>query len=101
MQPAGEGALQAAFIKLREMLKAEGLFDTERKKPIPAFARCVAIVTSPTGAALQDMIKIIRHRNPTVKIVVSPALVQGAGGAADIARAIAEGRRLYRGFMGI
>jgi exodeoxyribonuclease VII large subunit len=88
MKPAGEGDLAAAFIKLRDSLKAEGLFEPERKKPIPAWVNCVALVTSPTGAAVQDMIKVIHGRSPGVKIIVVPALVQGENAAADIVRAI-------------
>ena len=90
MKPIGEGDLAAAFVRLHKALEAEGLFDIERKKPIPENISCVALVTSPTGAAVWDMIKVIRGRNPSVKIVVSPALVQGEEAAADIVRALAE-----------
>ena len=88
MKPVGEGDLTAAFIKLRDSLKAEGLFEADRKKVIPEWVNCVALVTSPTGAAVQDMIKVIRSRNPGVKIVVVPTLVQGPQAAPEIARAI-------------
>ncbi|MCL2399895.1 MAG: exodeoxyribonuclease VII large subunit [Defluviitaleaceae bacterium] len=88
MTPVGEGNLQAAFIRLRDALEKEGLFDPLRKKAIPYWANTVALVTSPTGAAVQDMIKVIRERNPGVKIVVVPTLVQGSEAAADIAQAI-------------
>jgi len=88
MKPAGEGDLAAAFIKLRDTLQAEGLFDPERKKVIPAWANCVALVTSPGGAAVQDLIKVIRGRNPGVRIIVVPTLVQGEHAAADIVRAV-------------
>ena len=88
MKPVGEGDLAAAFVKLRDSLKAQGLFDPDRKKAIPAWVRCVALVTSPTGAAVQDMIKVIRSRNPGVKIVVVPTLVQGPQAAPEIARTI-------------
>ena len=90
MKPVGEGDLAAAFIKLRDTLKAQGLFDDARKKQIPEDATCVALVTSPTGAAVQDMIKVIRSLNPSVKIVVVPVLVQGENAAEDIARGIQE-----------
>lgn len=90
MEPAGVGDLQAAFIQLRDRLQAEGLFEQTRKRPIPAYVCCVAVITSPTGAAVRDILRIIRNRNPAVKVVVAPALVQGAEAAADISRAIAE-----------
>ena len=82
------GDLAAAFIQLRDKLKEEGLFDPTRKKPIPGWASCVALITSPTGAAVQDMIKVIHERNPGVKIVVVPTLVQGSQAAEDIVNAI-------------
>ena len=71
----GEGTLQLAFKMLCEKLQKEGLFDN--KKPIPMYPKCIAIITSPTGAALQDMIKTIRAKNTAVKITLAPALVQG------------------------
>jgi exodeoxyribonuclease VII large subunit len=89
MEPAGLGGLQAAFLQLREKLTAEGLFDAARKKPIPAYASHIAVITSPTGAAMWDIIRTIRGRNPGVRITIAPALVQGANAAADIARALA------------
>jgi len=88
MQPMGKGALEIAFAQLREALQKAGLFDPARKKAIPTHPRCVALVTSPTGAAVQDMLKVIRERNPSVSIVLAPALVQGPNAAPDIARAI-------------
>jgi exodeoxyribonuclease VII large subunit len=90
MEAAGIGNLQAAFLQLRDSLQKEGLFDEARKNPLPRYARCVALVTSPTGAAVRDMIRIIRQKNPTVKIVVVPVLVQGRDAAADIARGLRE-----------
>ena len=88
MKPLGEGDLAAAFVRLRDFLKSEGLFETERKKAIPDWVNCVALVTSPTGAAVQDMIKVIRSRNPGVKIIVVPTLVQGPQAAPEIVQAI-------------
>ncbi|MCL2188724.1 MAG: exodeoxyribonuclease VII large subunit [Defluviitaleaceae bacterium] len=90
LEPAGIGALHLAFAQLCEKLQAEGLFDAEKKREIPAYAKCVAIITSPTGAAVRDIIKVAQARNPTVQLVVAPALVQGEAAAQDIARAIAE-----------
>ena len=88
MKPMGEGGLAAAFVRMRDNLKAEGLFDDERKKTVPLWADCVALITSPTGAAVYDMINVIRGRNPGVKIVIVPTLVQGVQAAPDIVRSI-------------
>jgi exodeoxyribonuclease VII large subunit len=90
MEPTGVGSLHLAFAKLCDQLKAEGLFDESRKRPLPEYVKCVAVITSPTGAAVQDIIKIIRGKNPTVKVVVVPALVQGENAAVDIARAVGD-----------
>lgn len=87
-QTSGKGDLWRKFEELKEKLAAEGLFDQERKVPIPESPKTIGIVTSPTGAALQDILKIVRRRAPGMKIVVSPALVQGKGSAADIASAV-------------
>jgi len=90
LEPAGVGGLHLAYTQMCEKLQAEGLFDESRKRPLPAYARCVAVITSPTGAAVRDIIKTARERNPSVRIVIVPALVQGENAAADIARAIRE-----------
>ncbi|MDR1571865.1 MAG: exodeoxyribonuclease VII large subunit [Clostridiales Family XIII bacterium] len=90
----GQGGLAAAFERLKSKLAAEGLFDAGRKRPIPEFPRAVAIVTSGTGAALQDMLKILGSRNRLVDITVCPAQVQGPGAAADIADAMETVNRL-------
>jgi exodeoxyribonuclease VII large subunit len=90
LEPSGVGGLHLAFAQLCEKLQDEGLFDESRKRPIPVYPRCVAVITSPTGAAVQDIIKTARERNPAVKLVVAPALVQGENAAADIARALGE-----------
>ncbi|MBQ4649966.1 MAG: exodeoxyribonuclease VII large subunit [Firmicutes bacterium] len=82
---AGEGNLAMAFQLMKDKLEQEGLFDMAHKKPIPAFPEKIGIVTSETGAALQDILKIITSRNHLVKIVVFPVQVQGEGAAADIA----------------
>jgi len=86
----GVGALQAAFERLKQKLNAEGLFAPERKRALPRFPRRVGIVTSPTGAALRDVLHVAGRRNPSLEFVLAPCLVQGAGAAADIARAIAD-----------
>ncbi len=90
VQPLGRGALQAKFEALKAKLAAEGLFDPARKKSIPRFPHTIGIVTSPTGAALQDMLQILERRAPWVRVLVNPVRVQGAGAAAEIAVAVAE-----------
>ncbi|MDR3225714.1 MAG: exodeoxyribonuclease VII large subunit [Clostridiales Family XIII bacterium] len=91
----GAGNLAAAFEKLKEKLTAEGLFDPSRKKPLPAFPHTVAIVTSGTGAAIEDMLKIITAKNAFVDILIYPTLVQGPGAAAQIAAGIAYINEAY------
>ena len=87
MEPLGAGALAVAFEQLKRKLTAEGLFDVERKRLIPEFPRCIGIVTSPTGAAIQDLLKVIFNRWPA-SIIVAGARVQGDGAAAEICVAI-------------
>jgi len=84
----GVGALQAAFEKLKEKLGAEGLFAQERKRSLPRFPQRIGLVTSPTGAAIRDVLHVMQRRNPTVEIILAPCAVQGAGAAAEIAAAI-------------
>lgn len=88
--PAGVGKLEIAFQKLKEKLLKEGLFEEEHKKSIPQFPETIGVVTSPTGAAVRDIIRIIRCRFPSVKIIVNPVRVQGEGAAEEIALAIKE-----------
>ncbi|MEM9587114.1 MAG: exodeoxyribonuclease VII large subunit [Planctomycetota bacterium] len=88
MQPQGLGALQQAYEKLRAKLYAEGLFDADRKRPLPAAPRRIAIVTSPTGAALHDFLEAAAQRNSSGEIVVVPSLVQGDSASRSIAAAI-------------
>ncbi len=88
MESAGQGDLAQAFEKLKNKLQTEGLFSPEHKKPLPYFPHKVAIVTSPTGAAVRDMLKIITQKNNIVDILIYPVLVQGPAAAADIAAAI-------------
>lgn len=87
-EAAGAGAAAAALEALKEKLRAEGLFDEDRKRPLPKYPRVIGVVTSPSGAALQDVIKEVFRRWP-VRIIVSPTLVQGAEAPVKIARAIA------------
>ncbi|MEG8945742.1 exodeoxyribonuclease VII large subunit [Rosettibacter firmus] len=88
MKPAGVGELQLAFEKLKQKLAAEGLFDTEHKKPIPKFPKKIGIVTAIDGAALQDMKSIASRRYPLVELVIAPCRVQGEGAAQEIVESI-------------
>lgn len=88
LDPVGAGALQVAFEQLRDRLQAEGLFAQELKRPLPVFPRRIGIVTSPTGAALRDILNVISRRTRTVHVLFSPARVQGDAAGPDIARAI-------------
>lgn len=88
LEPKGIGALQLAFEQLKKKLFDEGLFDSSHKKPIPSFPKKIAIVTSPTGAAVKDLINVINRRAPWVKIVVYGVQVQGDGAKEEIAEAI-------------
>ena len=94
VQAAGAGLLQAKFEALKRKLAAEGLFDAERKRELPQFPRAVGIVTSPTGAALRDMLNVLTRRAPWLRVIVSPARVQGEGAAAEIAAALDDLNRL-------
>ena len=84
VRPAGAGALYAAYEKLKAKLLEEGLFDQARKKPIPTFPRSIAIITSPTGAALRDMVTIARRRMPSVNLLLIPTAMQGSESAAAV-----------------
>ena len=88
MEPVGAGALQKAFEQLKEKLNAEGLFAPERKRAIPKYPRHIGIVTSPTGAALQDILNVLRRRYKSAKITLAPALVQGDGAADSLVQAL-------------
>ena len=88
MEPKGIGALQLAFLQLKERLEKEGLFDDHRKRPIPTLPQKIGIVTSPTGAVIQDMLRIIGRRFENVHILLYPVRVQGEGASSEIAQAI-------------
>ncbi len=90
VQAKGEGMLQARFEELKRRLAAEGLFDVQRKRPIPRFPRRIGVVTSPTGAAIQDFLQVLHRRHPGLRVVIYPVRVQGKGAAAEIAAAISE-----------
>lgn len=93
IEPLGVGDLQRRFEQLKAKLAEAGLFAEERKRPLPPYPRAIGIITSPTGAAVRDIINICRRRAPAVRLIVRPALVQGANAAADIAAAIKEFNR--------
>lgn len=88
LEPKGAGALQIAFEQLKAKLAAEGLFAQERKKPIPAMPRCVGVVTSPRGAAVQDILNIMRRRHSGVHVLIYPAQVQGDAAALEVSAGI-------------
>jgi exodeoxyribonuclease VII large subunit len=95
MEPAGEGALRARFEALKRKLAAEGLFAAERKIPLPALPTRIGVVTSPTGAALRDVLIALKRRFPAVAVLIYPTSVQGEGAAAEISRTLklADSRR--------
>ena len=88
MEQDGLGDLHLAFEKMKKMLREEGLFDAVHKKPLPLFPQKIAVVTSHTGAAVRDIIRVIKHRNKNIDILIIPVSVQGRGAARQIARAI-------------
>jgi exodeoxyribonuclease VII large subunit len=90
LQARGVGLLQAKFEALKRKLEAEGLFAPERKQPLPKFPRRIGIVTSPSGAAIRDMLNVLRRRAPWLQILINPVRVQGTGAAQEIAVAIRE-----------
>ncbi len=90
VQAGGAGLLQAKFEALKRRLDVEGLFDPERKRELPRFPTTLALVTSPTGAALRDMLNILTRRAPWLRVLISPVRVQGSGAAEEIAAAVAE-----------
>ena len=94
MQPDGAGALAVAFEQLKQKLSAEGLFDDAHKKPIPKFPSKIALVTSSTGAAIQDMINILTRRYPVVQAVIFPVQVQGEVAPLQIANALLEADKM-------
>ena len=90
MEPVGAGSLQLAFEQLKERLKTEGLFDADRKQPLPMFPRTVGIVTSPTGAAIHDFLNIVSRRHSGLNVLICPVSVQGEAAPAEIESALAE-----------
>jgi exodeoxyribonuclease VII large subunit len=90
IEPVGTGSLQLAFEQLKERLKAEGLFETERKRPLPAFPRAVGIVTSPAGAVIRDFLNIVRRRHSGLNVLLFPVVVQGEQAASEMEAALAH-----------
>ncbi len=90
MEPVGAGSLQLAFEQLKERLKAEGLFDSARKRPLPPFPRTVGIVTSPTGAVIRDFLNIVSRRHSGLNVLLYPVSVQGDSAPAEIVRALTD-----------
>jgi len=90
MEPVGAGSLQLAFEQLKEKLKAEGLFDAARKRPLPLFPRTVGIITSPTGAVIRDFLNIVGRRHSGLNVLLCPASVQGDSAPAEIESALLE-----------
>ncbi|HEX8845647.1 MAG TPA: exodeoxyribonuclease VII large subunit [Pyrinomonadaceae bacterium] len=96
LDPVGAGALRVAFEQMRDRLAAEGLFDEELKRPLPLFPRRVGIVTSPTGAAIRDILTVLARRTRTVHVLLSPTRVQGEGAGREIAAAVMLLNELHR-----
>lgn len=94
LDPVGAGALQLAYEQLKNKLKAEGLFDTARKRPLPALPQRLGLITSPTGAAIQDMMNVLKRRYRLLDVTLIPTSVQGASAAKEIVRAIETANRL-------
>ncbi len=97
LEPRGTGALLLAFERLKERLGREGLFDPARKRPLPAYPRCVGVVTSTSGAVLHDVVTVVRRRHARLSLLVYPATVQGAG----CASAVAAGLRWFNAHPGL
>jgi exodeoxyribonuclease VII large subunit len=94
LEDAGDGVLAKAFEQLKQKLASQGLFDEAQKKPIPSLPRAVGVVTSPTGAAIRDILSVLRRRFPAIEVILYPAKVQGAEAPGEIVRAIQLANRL-------
>lgn len=90
VQPAGRGTLYQEYERLKAQLAAEGLFDEERKRPLPLYPGCIGVVTSPTGAALRDVLNVLNRRYPLARVLISPTLVQGEAAPPQIVAALAR-----------
>ncbi len=94
LEPAGQGALQAAFEQLKEKLAQEGLFAAERKRPLPRLPRRIGVVTSPAGAVIRDILNVLRRRYANLEVLLYPARVQGEGAAEEVAAGVRELNRI-------
>src|ERR1700676_2331330 len=88
IEPVGLGALPLALQQLKKQLQDEGLFDEGRKKPLPVLPRCIGVISSPSGAAIRDILRVLKRRFPNVHVQIYPVRVQGDGAAGDIAAAL-------------
>lgn len=88
LEPVGAGASQLALEQLKKRLADGGLFSAERKRPLPILPRCIGVVTSPTGAAIRDILRVLKRRNEAVSVMIAPVRVQGDGAASEIARGL-------------
>jgi exodeoxyribonuclease VII large subunit len=88
MEPAGAGVLHAKFLQLKAKLEAEKLFDVKYKKPIPKLPQCIGVITSPTGAAIRDILSVLQRRFPSIPVIIYPTQVQGNEAAPKIAKAL-------------
>ena len=88
LEPAGEGVLKRRFEALKKKLLAEGLFDEDRKKPLPTLPTRIGVITSPSGAAIRDILSVLRRRFPSVPVVIYPAAVQGDAAPAELVAAV-------------
>jgi len=88
LEEAGDGALRRAFEQLKQRLLAEGLFEVAHKRPLPAWPRCIGVVTSPSGAAIRDVLTVLKRRFPAIPVIIYPTLVQGEGAAGHIVQAL-------------
>lgn len=88
LEPVGAGASQLALEQLKKRLAGDGLFSTERKRPLPILPRCIGVVTSPTGAAIRDILRMLKRRNEAVSVMIAPVRVQGDGAPSEIARGL-------------
>lgn len=93
LEPAGEGALQQAFERLKAALHQEGLFDAVHKRPLPAFPRSIGVITSASGAAIRDVLHVLQRRYPVASVIVYPVAVQGENSARQIVEALAKAER--------
>jgi exodeoxyribonuclease VII large subunit len=93
MEEAGDGALRRAFEQLKQRLHSEGLFDAKHKQPLPGLPRCIGVITSPSGAAIRDVLTVLRRRFPAIPVIVYPVQVQGEGAAQQIVTALRTAQR--------